>query len=94
MAQGAQACGRTLQQRVQVSSFDAMCRLVQTRLGITLLPEGVLAPHVAAGRIHGVELQEEWAVRQLSIVFREPGALSAITHELIEHLQFTAAVTT
>lgn len=91
MAQGAQACGRALQQRIQVSSFDAMCRLVQTRLGITLLPEGVLAPHVTAGRIQGVELQEDWAVRHLSIVFRELGELSHVTHELIEHLQHTAA---
>ena len=91
MAQGAQACGRTLQQRIQVSSFDAMCRLVQTRLGITLLPEGVLAPHVAAGRLRGVGLREDWARRQLSIVFREPGELSALTRELIDHLQQAAA---
>jgi DNA-binding transcriptional LysR family regulator len=91
MAQGAQACGRTLQQRIQVSSFDTMCRLVETRLGITLLPEGVLAPHVAAGRLRGVGLREDWARRQLSIVFREPGELSALTRELIDHLQLAAA---
>lgn len=91
MAQGAQACGRTLQQRIQVSSFDAMCRLVQTRLGITLLPSGVLAPHVAAGRIRGVELDEPWAQRHMSIVFRELGELSHITRELIDHLEQAAA---
>jgi DNA-binding transcriptional LysR family regulator len=91
MAQGAQACGRTLQQRIQVSSFDTMCRLVETRLGITLLPEGVLAPHVAAGRLRGVGLREDWAQRQLSIVFREPGEFSTLTRELIDHLQQAAS---
>ncbi len=87
MAQGAQACGRPLQQRIQVSSFDAMCRLAETRLGITLLPSGVLAPHVAAGRLRSIELQEAWAQRHMSIVFRDLGELSHITRALIEHLQ-------
>jgi DNA-binding transcriptional LysR family regulator len=90
MARGAQACGRALQQRIQVSSFDAMCRLAETRLGITLLPAGVLAPHVAAGRLRGVELQEDWAQRHMSIVFRELGELSHITRALVEHLQQAA----
>jgi len=65
MAEGARACGKTIQQRVQASSFDAMCRLVQTRLGITMLPEGVLAPHVEAGRIRMVRLNEDWALRRM-----------------------------
>ena len=43
MAAGAKACGKAVQQRIQVSSFDAMCRLVETRLGITMLPKAVLA---------------------------------------------------
>jgi DNA-binding transcriptional LysR family regulator len=90
MQQGAQACGGTLQQRVQVSSFDAMCRLAETRLGITLLPAGVLAPHVAAGRLRGVELKEAWAAREMSIVVRELGELSHITRGLIDHLQRAA----
>lgn len=91
MAQGAQACGLPLQQRIQVSSFDAMCRLVETRLGITLLPEGVLAPHVAAGRLRCVALKEDWAERQMSIVVRDFGELSHIARTLIDHLQRVAA---
>ncbi|NML17196.1 LysR family transcriptional regulator [Azohydromonas caseinilytica] len=90
MQQGAQACGRALQQRVQVSSFDAMCRLVETRLGITLLPAGVLAPHVAAGRLQGVDLKEAWAERHMAIVVRDTQALSHITRALIAHLQQAA----
>ncbi|WP_157263957.1 LysR substrate-binding domain-containing protein [Azohydromonas aeria] len=90
MQQGAQACGGTLQQRVQASSFEAMCRLAETRLGITLLPAGVLAAPVAAGRLRAVELQEHWAAREMSIVVRDLDELSHITRALIDHLQQAA----
>lgn len=91
MAHGARACGKAIEQRVQASSFDTMCRLVQTRLGITLLPERVLAPHVAAGRIRMVRLDEVWARRPLAIVVRDPDGTSHITRALIEHLRRSAA---
>jgi DNA-binding transcriptional LysR family regulator len=90
MVEGARACGKPLEQRVQASSFDAMCRLVQTRLGITLLPEGVLAPHVTAGHIAMVRLNEDWAVRQMYIVLRDLERSGPITCTLIEHLQRAA----
>ena len=91
MAAGAHACGKTVDQRIQASSFDAMCRLVETRLGITMLPEGVLAPHAAAGRIRVIRLNEAWALRAMVLVVRDPEQLSALTRSLIEHLQRSAA---
>jgi DNA-binding transcriptional LysR family regulator len=90
MAEGAKACGKSLQQRIQVSSFDAMCRLVQTRLGITMLPKAVLAPHVAAGRIRMLGLKEDWAVRQMAVVVRDPAQLSPIAQTLVDHLRHSA----
>ncbi len=87
MADAARACGKTLRQRIQVSSFDAMCRLVETRLGITMLPAGVLQRHAAAGRLRIVALKDDWADRELRIVVRDPQQLSALTRTLIEHLQ-------
>ncbi len=91
MAGGARACGKALEQRVQASSFDAMCRLVQTRLGITLLPDSVLAPHAQAGRIAIVQLDEDWAVRQMVVIVRDTEQLSPITRTFIDHLQQVAA---
>jgi DNA-binding transcriptional LysR family regulator len=87
MAAGAKACGKTLDQRIQASSFDAMCRLVETGLGITMLPAGVLAPHEEAGRIRAILLDESWAQRRLQIVVRDQEQLSSLTTSLIEHLQ-------
>jgi len=91
MAAGARACGKAIDQRIQASSFDAMCRLVETRLGITMLPEGVLAPHAAAGRIRVIRLNETWALRTMVVVVRDPEQLSALTRSLIEHLLRSAA---
>lgn len=90
MAEGARACGKAIEQRVQASSFDAMCRLVQTRLGITLLPEGVLAEHAQAGRVVMVRLNEDWAQRRLVVIVRDPDTTGPITRTLIEHLQRSA----
>lgn len=90
MAAGARACGKPIDQRIQASSFDAMCRLVETRLGITMLPEGVLAPHAAQGRLKVLRLNEPWAVRQMVVVVRDPDELGAVTRSLIGHLQVSA----
>lgn len=87
MAEGARACGKPIEQRIQASSFDTMCRLVQARLGITMLPEGVLAPQVEAGRVRMLRLDEDWALRQMVLIVRDPEQLSPITRTLIEHLQ-------
>jgi len=86
LAEAAAACGIAVQQRVQASSFDAMCRLVETRLGITMLPEGVLAPHAASGRLVIVGLNEKWALRQMLLVVRDPEQLSPIAKTLLDHL--------
>ncbi|MEN9630610.1 MAG: hypothetical protein RJA10_3838 [Pseudomonadota bacterium] len=87
MADGARACGKTMELRVQASSFDAMCRLVQTRLGITLLPQTVLSPHEVAGHLRIVKLDEEWAVRQMVIAVRDLDGVGHIARSLIGHLQ-------
>lgn len=87
MAEGAKACGKVLDQRIQASSFDAMCRLVEKGLGVTLLPGGVLEPQVQAGRLRALRLNEPWARRDQVIVVRDPAVASPITRSLIEHLQ-------
>jgi DNA-binding transcriptional LysR family regulator len=91
LAQGARACGKSLDQRIQASSFEAMCRLVETRLGVTVLPEAVLARYAAQGHIRMLGLKEPWARRQMAVVVRDPQQLSPIARSLIEHLQHAAA---
>lgn len=91
LAHACRESGQAIRQPVQASSFDAMCRMVEARLGITVLPEGVLEPHVAAGRIAAIRLNEKWAWRQLYLVVRDPDELSPIARTLIQELGASAA---
>lgn len=91
MAEKARECGKPLDLRVQASSFDTLCRLVESRLGLALLPEGVLAQHAEAGRLRMLRLAEPWAERRMLLVVRDAEQLSALARSLIEHLQRAAS---
>jgi DNA-binding transcriptional LysR family regulator len=67
-----------------------MCRLVEIRLGITMLPDAVLTPYAAAGRLTVVQLDEEWAVCQMQLVVRDPQQLSPIAKTFLDHLVLAA----
>lgn len=86
ITRAAQAANCTIEPRIQVSSFECMCLLVEAGLGVALLPEPVLAARVALGRMVLVELNDAWARRQLVIVAREPENLPLTTRALIDHL--------
>lgn len=86
MTQAADACGRTIQPRIQVSSFDCMCKLVEANLGIVLLPEAILRFYATAGRLRVVPLEDSWAQRQLVVVVRDLETLPFTTRSFIDHL--------
>jgi len=72
MIEGAKTAGKTIQQRHPGQQlFRRHVPARETRLGITMLPKAVLAPHVAAGRIRMVGLKEDWALRQMAVVVRD-----------------------
>lgn len=87
MTQAAQSAGKSIEPRIQVSSFECMCLLVEAGLGVALLPERVLAPHAQLGRIHVVQLKDAWARRQIVIVARDLDNMPFTTRALIEHLR-------
>jgi DNA-binding transcriptional LysR family regulator len=87
MTQSAQSAGKMLEPKVQVSSFECMCMLVEAGLGVALLPERVLAPHAEAGRLHLVRLNDAWAHRQIVIVARDMDNMPFHTRAFIEHLR-------
>jgi len=78
--------GRTLAQRLQVSSLDAACRLVAAGLGIVVLPREAGAPHADAGRVALVPLTDPWARRQFVVASRPSKTLSTSAQLLREHL--------
>lgn len=78
--------GRTMRMRVQVRSFDAICRMIQAQMGIGILPAHAVAPHALSMGVRCVTLDETWADRELLICVRDFATLPVIARQLVEHL--------
>jgi DNA-binding transcriptional LysR family regulator len=72
--------------RVQVRSFEAMCRMVEAGVGVGILPESAAIRHAKTMRIARLALNEDWAVRERSVLVRELEALPASARDLVARL--------
>lgn len=77
--------GRSLKIRMEVSSYDALCLMVQAGLGIGIMPEGSAAIYKMNGA-KVIKLDEPWASRELSVCVRSRAALSVAAGLFLEHL--------
>lgn len=82
----AAALGRHLNVRIQVRSFEAVCRMVGAGVGLGLVPRSA----VPEGGLHEpptlIELDEPWAQRDLQLCVRRANALSGFAALLLSHL--------
>lgn len=86
LAEGARAIGRPLRVRIHVRSFDAMCQMVAAGLGIAVLPDAAVQPHLRSMGLRKVELTDPWVERQLLLGVRDAKALARPVRSLLEHL--------
>jgi DNA-binding transcriptional LysR family regulator len=86
LALEAQAMGRALRVRIHVRSFDAMCQMVAAGLGLAVLPEAAVQPHLASMGLVRLELTDAWAERELLIGARDLQALPRPARRLFDHL--------
>jgi DNA-binding transcriptional LysR family regulator len=86
LSEKAERIGRRLRLRVQLRSFDAVCRLVECNVGIGVVPATTAERHANTTAIHRIELIDEWAVRKLTICVRRRADLPIYARELVEHL--------
>ncbi len=88
--EAAHAAGRPLKVRMQVRSFDAVCHLVASGLGIALLPKAAALPLLVATGLRWRALSDAWARRRLLLATR-PGpqdpAVDALVRVLVEPSQ-------
>ena len=77
---------RTLQLRVQVRSFEAVCRMVQAGMGLGILPfEGASFMGQALGLVVR-PLMEPWAERNMLVCVKKERAANPSVAKLVEHL--------
>ena len=79
--------GRPLRLRVQLRSFDAVCRLVECNVGIGIVPETTARRVAKTMAIAAVPLTNSWAVRELTICIRDMKELPLYARQLVEHLR-------
>lgn len=78
--------GQNFSLRIQVSSFEAICRMVEAGVGIGIIPESAALRHSRTMRLEIVEIDEPWAIRERSILVRELDALPGAVRALIATL--------
>ena len=87
LASKAVRIGRPLRLRVQLRSFDAVCRLVECKVGIGIVPETTARRVAKTMAIAVVPLTDSWAVRELTICSRSMDELPLYARQLVEHLR-------
>jgi DNA-binding transcriptional LysR family regulator len=87
LAEKAAPIGRSLRLRVQLRSFDAVCRMVECNVGIGIVPESTARRVQRTMAIAIVDLTDPWAVRDLTICIRSLSELPPYARQLVEHLR-------
>ena len=93
LADKAARVGQPLRLRVQLRSFDAVCRLVECNVGIGIVPETTARRVARTMAIAVVPLTDPWAVRELTICVRQLDELPPYARQLVEHLRSGAVST-
>lgn len=79
--------GRPLRLRVQLRSFDAVCRLVECGVGVGVVPATTAARAAKTMKLGVTDLTDDWAIRDLTIVVRAEGELRPYAKALVESLR-------
>src|SRR5215468_1394343 len=87
LADKAARAGRPLRLRVQLRSFDAVCRLVECNVGIGIVPETTARRVAQMMAIVPVPLADPWAERPLTICLRRLQDLPPYARDLVAHLR-------
>ena len=78
--------GRPIRIRMQMRSFDAVCRMIAGGLGVGVLPLEAIAPQLAHLPLAAVPLADGWARRTHHLATRADGTLSPAARTLLQAL--------
>ncbi|WBY02026.1 LysR substrate-binding domain-containing protein [Ramlibacter tataouinensis] len=79
-----QQMGQRLKLRVQLSSFEAMCRMIGAGVGVGVMPESAARRNQAAMNLALVELTDAWSIRERYLLVRDKEALPAFARALVD----------
>lgn len=79
---------RPLNVRIEVSNYEARCRLIRDNVGIGVMPELIAALYLSRYGLKAIRLLDDWAHRQFYLCAAEgdPSALRPALAGFVEHL--------
>jgi DNA-binding transcriptional LysR family regulator len=86
LGQVVDSLGKPLKLRIQLSSFDAMCRMIGAGVGVGIVPESAARRNQASMGIALIELTDAWSVRERYILVRDRDSLPRYAESLIKTL--------
>jgi DNA-binding transcriptional LysR family regulator len=86
ISQAAKDMNKTLKVRIQLSNFEALCRMIEANAGIGVVPESVAQRHQKHMDIRIVALEDDWAVRNLKVCVRDLELLPSFARDLVDLL--------
>lgn len=79
-----------IRQRIQVGNFETACRMIESGVGVGVLPESAARRHAQTMQLALVPLSDAWSVREMRICVRSLEALPNFARELVELLEADA----
>ena len=86
LAQVTEKLGKPLKLRIQLSSFDAMCRMIGAGVGVGIVPESAARRNCESMALALIELTDSWCVRERYILVRDREKLPPYAQSLIDTL--------
>ncbi len=86
LASAADSLQKWLKVRIQVNSYEGLCRMIEANAGIGILPLSVGRRYAKSLKIQLIPLSDDWAMRNLQICVRNLESLPGFEKELIDML--------
>ncbi|MFM0041768.1 LysR family transcriptional regulator [Paraburkholderia sediminicola] len=82
----AQSVHRKIRQRIELGSFDAICRLVENGVGVSIVPESAARRCKRTMSVRVLRLKDDWAVREMRVCVLDRDVMPVYAQQLLEHL--------
>ena len=94
LAEAASQLDQALNTRMHLGNCDAVCRMVEAKAGVAIVPYAAASRHVKTMAIRLIPLSDKWAFRQLHIVVRSMDLITSSASDLIDLLTANATLET
>jgi DNA-binding transcriptional LysR family regulator len=86
LAQITDNLGKRQKLRIQLGSFDAMCRMIGSGVGIGVVPESAARRNQESMQLALIDLADAWCVRERYLLVRSRAALPIYAQALVDTL--------